>query len=163
VKLGNKNVSSHSQQNGGRCSVSSQLQSPRHLHLYWPHEGGAIWQVSKTTWKWTVPQLSVIIIYNSTWSVVSNGLGYVFLRSQSDLVNTKEIALPVPKPYLTNKIKIQKGEEIEIFGTMHTLGKTAECILLCLLIKCNNVTLTRGFLFLHEKQLIETMVLKLNK
>jgi len=65
------------------------------------------------TWVWTVPQLSVMIIYNSTWSVLIQWIRVMIVRWQNDLV--KEIVPPVcDKPYHINKSKVQKGEEIEV-------------------------------------------------
>ena len=60
-------------------------------------------------------QLSIMIIYNSTWSILIHWIRVMIVRWQSDLVNTKESVLPVRnKPYYTNKRKVQKWEEIEV-------------------------------------------------
>ena len=49
---------------------------------------------------WTVRQLSIMIIYNGSWSKLFQWISLYIVRWQTDLVNTKESLLPVcDKPY----------------------------------------------------------------
>jgi len=69
----------------------------------------------KITTQWTVPQLSIMIIYNSTLSILIQWIRAMIVNWQSDLVITKESLLSVcDKPYNMNKRKVQKGEEIKV-------------------------------------------------
>jgi len=55
--------------------------------------------------------------FNSSWSRLIKWIRVITVRCQSDPVNTKESVLLVcdnNEPYHTNKIKVQKGEEIEV-------------------------------------------------
>jgi len=57
-------------------------------------------------------QLSIMIIYNSTRSIL---IQWIRVMWQSDLVITKESVLPVcDEPYHTNKRKVQKVEELKV-------------------------------------------------
>ena len=60
-----------------------------------------------------------MIIYNSTWSILTQWIRVMIVRWQSDLVNTKlESERPdCDKPYHSNKSKVQKGEEIFKFSS----------------------------------------------
>jgi len=59
-----------------------------------------------------------MIIYNSTWSILTQWIRVMIVRWQSDLVNTKESERPdCDKPYHSNKSKVQKGEEIVKFSS----------------------------------------------
>ena len=63
----------------------------------------------------TVPQLSIMTIYNGTLSVLIKWIWVMIVRWHFDLVNTKESVLPVcDKPNHTNERMVQKGEEIEV-------------------------------------------------
>ena len=56
----------------------------------------------------TFPQLSLLIINNSTWSILNQWNTVIIIRWQSDLVNIKESVLPVcDKPYHNNKKKVK--------------------------------------------------------
>ena len=62
--------------------------------------------------EWTVPQLSIIIIYYSKWSFLIQWIMVMIVRWQSDLVNTNESLLPVcDKPYNTNKSAKQESRK----------------------------------------------------
>ena len=79
--------------------------------------------------KWTVPQLSIMIIYNSSWSIFIQWIRVMIVRWQSALVHTKESVLPVfQKPYYSNKRNVQKGEEIAVLRN-------------CVFLKCSNCLL----------------------
>ena len=61
------------------------------------------------------PQLSIMIIYNSTWSILIQWIRVMIFRWQSDIVKTKESTLSgCDKPYHTNKRKVQKRDKIEV-------------------------------------------------
>ena len=65
--------------------------------------------------QWTVPQLSIIIIYNSKWSILIQWTRVMIVRRQSDLEKQKESILSVAdKPYTLNKREVQKGEDIQV-------------------------------------------------
>jgi len=54
--------------------------------------------------QWTVPQLSVMVIYYSTWSMLIQCIRVMIVRWQSELVIAKEGLLPVcDKPYHMDK------------------------------------------------------------
>jgi len=64
--------------------------------------------------EWTGPQMSIMVIYNSSWSVLIQRIRVMIVRWHSDLLNTKENILPVcDKPYHTNQRRVQKGGKIE--------------------------------------------------
>jgi len=64
--------------------------------------------------KWTVSQLSIMIIYNSIWSILIQWIRVMIVRWQSDLLNTKEIAVPdSDQPYHKIKENIPHWEELE--------------------------------------------------
>jgi len=66
---------------------------------------------------------SILIIYNSTWSILIQWIRVIIVRWQSYLVKTKESVLPVyDKPHHTNKRKVQKWEEIKVLQNcaLHT-------------------------------------------
>ena len=83
--------------------------------------------IYNSTWSILI-QLSIMIIYNSTWSILIQWIMDMIVRWHSGLVNTKESALPVcDKPYHTNKRKVQKGEEIEVLRNC-TLMVSYRCL-----------------------------------
>ena len=70
---------------------------------------------SNTYDQWKVPQLSIMVIYNSTWSILIKWITGYIIKWQSDLANTKESVLPVcDKLYHTNNGIQQKWEVIKI-------------------------------------------------
>jgi len=57
---------------------------------------------------------SIMIIYDSTWSILIQWIRVMIVGWHSDQVNTKESILPFcDKPYHTNKRRVQIGEGIE--------------------------------------------------
>ena len=68
----------------------------------------------------SVPQLSIMIIYNSTWSILVSWISDILSGDKVDLVNTKESLLSVyDKTYHTNKGILQKWRKLSICETMH--------------------------------------------
>jgi len=62
-----------------------------------------------------VPQLSIMIIYNSKWSILIQWFNVMIVSWQCDLVNTTENVFPVcDKPYHTNKWNVQNRKEIAV-------------------------------------------------
>ena len=61
-----------------------------------------------------IPKLSILFIYNSTWSILIQWIQSMTVMWQYDLGNTKSIFPVCDKPYHTNIRNIQKGEEIEV-------------------------------------------------
>jgi len=71
--------------------------------------------------QWTVPQLSIMIIYNKTWSIL--------IRWQSDRVYTTEIVLRVwAKPYHMNNVFQQMWAEIENLWNHALVTGTSTCM-----------------------------------
>ena len=66
--------------------------------------------------QWNVPQLSIMIIYSSKWSILIQWFKVMIISWQCDLVNTTENVFPVcDKPYHTNKWNVQnKKKEIAV-------------------------------------------------
>jgi len=77
------------------------INNPRRLI---PHEINFILTLFKSARQWTVPQLSIRIIYSSIFLFNFIPLDKVYIvKWQSNLVNTKESLLPVcDKPYHKN-------------------------------------------------------------
>ena len=102
--------------------------------------GEAIGDIKPVSWlwnnmlrlarQWTVPQLSIMIIYNITWSTLIQWIRIMIVRWQSDLVNTKKSILPVcDKPYHMNKRTVQKGEEIEVWWNCALYMSVSCCVI----------------------------------
>jgi len=70
--------------------------------------------------EWIVYQLPIMIIYNSTWSILIQFIRVMIVRWRSNVVNTKESELPVcDKKIRTNKRKVQKGRRLKRCKTVH--------------------------------------------
>jgi len=56
---------------------------------YWTRTNGQ--QIKLTSsWKYTFSQLSIMIIYNSTWSMLIQLITVIIVSRSSDLINTKD-------------------------------------------------------------------------
>jgi len=77
--------------------------------------------------QWTVPQLPILIIYNSTWSILIQWIRGILSADNYDLVYTIEIVLPVcNKPYHMNNGFQHMWAEIKILWN-HALDKVTRC------------------------------------
>jgi len=62
--------------------------------------------------QWAVPQLAIMIIYNSSWSVLIQEIRVMIVRWQSDLVKQNKAIFLYGN---NNKRKVQKRNEIVKF------------------------------------------------
>ena len=70
--------------------------------------------------KWKVPQKSILISYNSTWSILIQRFRVMIVRWQSDLVYTKESILSAcDQPYHTNKRQYRETSRLKFCEVMH--------------------------------------------
>jgi len=78
----------------------------------------------------SVPKLSIMIIYNSTWSFLIQWIWFnMIVRWQSDLLKSKESVIPVcSKPYPMSKRKVQKGVEIKVLQNFAFGSGPACCV-----------------------------------
>ena len=69
--------------------------------------------------QWIFPQLSIMIIFNSTWPFLIQWIRVRIVRWHADLAYIKISIISVcNKPYYTHQGNVQKGEEI--CGTVHS-------------------------------------------
>jgi len=62
--------------------------------------------------QWAVPQLAIMIIYNSSWSILIQEIRVMIVRWQSDLVKQNKAIFLYEN---NNKRKVQKRNEIVNF------------------------------------------------